>query len=653
MISRLTELLRSPQEIKRKEIILQTLYKLGIGIRDPNSRRALITNPFLPQTLLSILSREDYLFTEAQKLIMDILTLTGVQLNEFQARLAENGLQHFQSRLCVPEATLGYPQNIIIINYACNTSTSNRIWNAVGGLLLSKLGNNSKYEHLLRQALTSLAENDRNVAADMIQVSSQMISCHLHGQKYELSDRIPEEERKVSITSPTSLLCLLSSLGEKYPDLASRAKETVSDVDLFYLPNQSHPLWKTEEIIPPPGINDVMALAHIFAGFFTADMLRKFTYDQVFFYSSFLLKASKQRKDWMLVLQDILNGTPSLAQHIYFIHKVTGFAPNSPITVWRSAKTMELTTKWLNEVLVIGSGKTKLQAGKEWQGLHLIDPLGTIMEPVSSIKLEKIYNSNARPMLIRLNPGNTTDKTSLLIFKRGDDLRQDFAVQTMFFIFNRLWALSPMQDMPFIHQYKIVPMGSKMGVLEFVSGCVPSGQYNWKKLNSSTPESLSASDKYTFILSMAGSYIGCWVLGIRDRHQDNMMIKDDKIFFHIDFGFILNEQPGFDAPIFSIPREVKRSLSTNEWNFFLKVCGDAFAVLHQNFDIILKACLEIMNAFTDITGEQIRKYLTASLMVSLSEAAAKQKVRQLVQEGALSTQKEMKYFMHDIAQKIK
>lgn len=83
------------------------------------------------------------------------------------------------------------------------------------------------------------------------------------------------------------------------------------------------------------------------------------------------------------------------------------------------------------------------------------------------------------------------------------------------------------------------------------------------------------------------------------------------------------------------------------------MCGDAFAVLHQNYDIIMKACIEIMTAFTDITVEQIRKYLTASLMLTLSEPAARQKVRQLVHEGALSTQKEMKYLMHDIAQKMK
>lgn len=60
---------------------------------------------------------------------------------------------------------------------------------------------------------------------------------------------------------------------------------------------------------------------------------------------------------------------------------------------------------------------------------------------------------------------------------------------------------------------------------------------------------------------MAGSYVACWILGIRDRHQDNMMIKDDDTFFHIDFGFIFNDAPGFDAPIFSIPRGVKQNLT--------------------------------------------------------------------------------------------
>src|SRR5690348_5161545 len=97
---------------------------------------------------------------------------------------------------------------------------------------------------------------------------------------------------------------------------------------------------------------------------------------------------------------------------------------------------------------------------------------------------------------------------------------------------------------------------------------------------------------------------------------------------------------------------VRRHLSTNEWNFFLKVCGDAFVVLHQNYDIVMKSCIEAMSSMSIITVEQIRKYLVGSLMVGLSEAAAKHQIRLKVIEGSNSTQKEMKYLMHDIAQKI-
>ena len=135
---------------------------------------------------------------------------------------------------------------------------------------------------------------------------------------------------------------------------------------------------------------------------------------------------------------------------------------------------------------------------------------------------------------------------------------------------------------------------------------------------------MSIEDKYEFITSMAGSYVACWILGIRDRHQDNMMIHNNRIFIHIDFGFILNEQPGFDAPIFSVPRGVKKNLSPDEWNFFLKVCrhaefsphhfshlsnSDAFGVLHRNAGLIISACTDMLEDLPMFSASQIRKYL--------------------------------------------
>jgi len=156
-----------------------------------------------------------------------------------------------------------------------------------------------------------------------------------------------------------------------------------------------------------------------------------------------------------------------------------------------------------------------------------------------------------------------------------------------------------------------------------------------------------------FFRTMIGSYLACWVLGIRDRHQDNMMIKDNSTFFHIDFGFIFNDAPGFDAPIFSIPREFRKNITNDEWGFFLKNCGDSFVVLHQNAGVIINACTSLFENLPGLNSEQVRKYLVRSLMVGLSEQSAKHKIRGFIVDGSTSTQKEMKYLMHDLALKIK
>ena len=132
-----------------------------------------------------------------------------------------------------------------------------------------------------------------------------------------------------------------------------------------------------------------------------------------------------------------------------------------------------------------------------------------------------------------------------------------------------------------------------------------------------------------------------------------MLIKDGKIFVQIDFGFIFNDAPGFDAPIFSIPRAFRQNLSSDEWSFFLKLCGDAFAVLHQNSGLIINTCTTIMSDLPTVSAAQVRKYLVRSLMIGLSEKAAKHKIRVLITEGSTSTQKEMKYLMHELAVKMK
>lgn len=113
----------------------------------------------------------------------------------------------------------------------------------------------------------------------------------------------------------------------------------------------------------------------------------------------------------------------------------------------------------------------------------------------------------------------------------------------MFQAFNAVWGCSGLPLKPRAFSYFVVPTGRNRGMIEFVDNSVPLTKFNWDGILQ-----LPQDDFDELIATAAGGYVAAYnwilvcfytfryVLGVRDRHRDNMLIKDGKIFFQIDFG---------------------------------------------------------------------------------------------------------------------
>jgi phosphatidylinositol 3-kinase len=262
--------------------------------------------------------------------------------------------------------------------------------------------------------------------------------------------------------------------------------------------------------------------------------------------------------------------------------------------------------------------------------------------------------------------GGVKPKILKVIFKSGDDLRQDQLVMQMINLMDSLLKKVNL-DLKLL-TYGILATGQKDGMMEFVAGSAEISAVlskdgsilNFLRRNNPDrmgPYGVSAKCMDLFTRSCAGSCVVTYILGIGDRHLENIMVTQEGQLFHLDFGFILGRDPKPFPPPFRLTRamvDAMGGMDSEYYHSFKTYCCQAFNWLRKSAFLILNLLSLMRDAnIPDMSihskPDEVLKLLEERLRLDLTDEEADQFFLTMISSVLTAIAPRVMDFAHAIA----
>ncbi len=286
----------------------------------------------------------------------------------------------------------------------------------------------------------------------------------------------------------------------------------------------------------------------------------------------------------------------------------------------------------------------------------------------------KYMDSKKLPLWLVFNTSEDIINRSLTImFKDGDDLRQDMITLQLLKLMDSLWLKNGL-DLN-LTCYECLATGESQGLIEIVldSDTVSNIQVksggssaafrdqplaDWLRQHNPTDDGYEKALS-NFLKSCAGYCVATYVLGIGDRHNDNIMLSKLGYLFHIDFGhFLGNIKRKFGikrerAPFVLTPDFVYVMNQSKTWRFpeFIELCIQAYLVIRRYSKLIINLFSIMLSAnIPELQSELDLLYLRDSLCVGKNEKEAENHFRAQIEESIkLGWSTQLNWWIHNIA----
>jgi len=281
--------------------------------------------------------------------------------------------------------------------------------------------------------------------------------------------------------------------------------------------------------------------------------------------------------------------------------------------------------------------------------------------------------------LVFENADPAAGKPIVIIFKSGDDLRQDILTLQLLRIMDKIWLENGL-DLR-LNPYRCIATGMNscgegVGMVEVVLGSDTTSGIQLKYgggaigalkldpldlyLRAHNPDPASYERAVdNFLRSCAGYCVATFVLGIGDRHNGNIMVTKEGRLFHIDFGHFL----GNFKTKFGFKRERAAFVFTPEMAFvmggrkfkssplfktFKELCFSAFNVLRRHATILENMFLLMTAAgMPELMEREDVRYLRDMLCLDYTDKEASKRFKRELKNSLDSLYRRLDNMIHN------
>lgn len=202
--------------------------------------------------------------------------------------------------------------------------------------------------------------------------------------------------------------------------------------------------------------------------------------------------------------------------------------------------------------------------------------------------------------------------------------------------------------------YGVIPTSPIAGFIEIVKDSLT---LNDILSNGSIPNYLYRPNIDKKVIDISNNYsvslafwtVATYLLGVGDRHLENIMITGDGLVFHIDYGFVFGADS--TASFIRLDKNLIEGLGgSNMYESFKSRCCDIYCCLRDYFPLICSCLFRLSNINPKINGynltdSYIENFLSERFMVGLSSDDARSNFSNIID-------KSKETFMHKVSDAI-